>query len=495
GRSPARAAQELAFACLSPGNSRQHGGPGAAKLVPSSQLEHQKNNYQHELIPDKEEGLKDLYARKSRSYSYSLSAESSQHGSRHRDFCSAGLQSKYFTSQTKTLPAKSVAIQKEGVDRAHPLKPILHHKGVSVPVVKTAQPKSSPYMEEGPNSRPSSMSKGKPPAGRSQLAAVLSPWTAEPKQSASHLYRRELAYILKLEADGRNLEEEIRKKEALLREKLRRTKEELRRIQREKELVETEERRDKVEKTHEGKAARHPEEKMFRVAVRPGDGVFGGVQSAEATVPKPGTTLYPQELAMGKLKKERLVASNSKIRDHKPMERLASCSKLALKCSPSPSALSDRESGDHLSAEVRGGLGQCSFCGRKFLSTRLEKHTSICSKSQGSKRKAFDSSKARARGTELEEYQQWKSSERRNNWRQKHEVFIQTLRQARQVQQVLSKGGKVSDLPPLPPIENPDYVACPYCRRQFAPQAAERHIPKCKTVKNRPPPPPQRRRC
>ncbi|KFV93447.1 Zinc finger C2HC domain-containing protein 1C, partial [Eurypyga helias] len=168
-------------------------------------------------------------------------------------------------------------------------------------------------------------------------------------------------------------------------------------------------------------------------------------------------------------------------------------------------------SGNHLSAGVlcmqaasaveQGELGQCSFCRRKFLCTRLEKHMSICGKSQGSQRKVFDSSRARAKGTELEEYQQWKSSEnpqnkppRRNNWRQKHEVLIQTLRQARQVQQVLSKGGKVSDLPPLPPIENPDYVACPYCRRQFAPQAAERHIPKCKTIKSRPPPPPQRRR-
>ncbi|KAF1491789.1 Zinc finger C2HC domain-containing protein 1C, partial [Megadyptes antipodes antipodes] len=486
----------------------------ATKLVPSSQLEHQKNNFQHVLIPDKEESLKDLYARKSRSYSYSLFAESSQHSSRHGGFCSAGLQSKYLTSQTKTLPAKSVAQRKEGVDRAYPLKPIFHHKGVSVPAVNTAQLRSSPYREEAPNSRPGSMSKGKPPAGRPQLDAVLSPWTAEPKQSASPLYRRELAYILKLEADGQNLEEEIRKKEALLREKLRRTKEELRRIQREKELVEAEERRDRqVERTHEQKAARRPEEKTFRVAVRPGDGggVFGGAQSAEATIPKPGTTLHSQELAMGKLKKERLVASNSKIRGRIPMECLASCSELALKHCPSPSALSDRDSGDRPSTEVLymqaasavepGGLGQCSFCGRKFLCTRLEKHTSICGKSQGSKRKVFDSSRARARGTELEQYQQLKSSERpqskpprRNNWRQKHEVFIQTLRQARQVQQVLSKGGKVSDLPPLPSIENPDYVACPYCRRQFAPQAAERHIPKCKTIKNRPPPPPQRRR-
>ncbi|KAM6069570.1 zinc finger C2HC domain-containing protein 1C isoform 1-T3 [Theristicus caerulescens] len=483
----------------------------ATKLVPSSQLEHQKN-FQHELIPDKEESLKDLYARKSRSNSYSLSAESSQHSSRHGGLCSAGLQSKYVTGQTKTLPTKSVVRRKEGVDRAYPLKPIFHHKGVSVPVVNTAQLGSSPYMEEAPNSRPSSMSKGKPPAGRSQLAAVRSPWTAAPKQSASHLNRRELVYILKLEADGRNLEEEIRKKEALLREKLGRTKEELRRIQREKELVEAEERRGReVERTHERNAARRNEEKTFRAAVRPGDGgdVFGGALSAEAAIPEPGTTLHPQELAMGKLKKERLVASNSKIRDHGPVEHLASCSELALKCSPSPS---DQDSGEPPSAEVlyvqaasaveQGGLGQCSFCGRRFLCTRLEKHASICGKSQGSKRKVFDSSRARARGTELEQYQQWKSSERpqnkparRNNWRQKHEVFIQTLRQARQVQQVLSKGGKVSDLPPLPPIENPDYVACPYCRRQFAPQAAERHIPKCKTIKNRPPPPPQQRRC
>ncbi|NXW39983.1 ZC21C protein, partial [Nyctiprogne leucopyga] len=474
-------------------------------------LKHQKNSFQHELIPGKEDSLKDLYARKSQSYSYSLSTESSQHSSKHRGFCSGGLQSKYLTSQIKTLPAKSVARQKEGVDRAYPLKPVFHHKGVNVPVVNTAQLRSSPYMEEAPNSRSSSMSKGKPPAGRSQLAAVLS---AEPKQSASHLYRRELAYILKLEADGQNLQEEIRKKEALLREKLRRTKEELRRIQREKELVKAEERRDReAERTHEQKATRHPGETTLRVAVSQGDGGgdFGGVQSAEATLPKPGTTLHPQELAMGKLKKERLVASNSKIRDHVPTKCLASCSELALKRNPSPSALLDRDPGARQSTEVlytqaasaveQEGLGQCSFCRRKFLCTRLEKHTSICGKRQGSKRKVFDSSRARARGTDLEKYQQWKSSERPqskpsrgNNSRQKHEVFIQTPRQDCQVQQILSKGGKVSDLSPLPPIENPDYITCPYCRCQFAPQAAERHIPKCKTMENRLPAPLQRRR-
>ncbi|NXQ90427.1 ZC21C protein, partial [Nyctibius grandis] len=473
-------------------------------------LEYQKNNLRHELISDKEESLKDLYARKSQRVSYSLAAENSQHGG----FCSAGLQSKYLTRQTKILPAKSVARWKDGVDRAYPLKPIHHHNGVSVPVVNTAQLGSCPYMEEAPNSRPTSMRKKKPPAGRCQPAAVLSPWTTEPKQPASQIYRSQLACILKLEADGQNLEEKIRHKEALLRKKLRRTQDVLRRIQREKALVEAEERRDReAEDTREQKVARHPEEKTLRVAVSPGDGggVFSEAQSAEATIAKPGTTLYPQELAMGKLKKERLVASNSKIQDRIPMEHLASCSELVLKHRPPPSALPGRGAGDHPSTEVlhmqassaaeQDTLRQCSFCGRKFLGTRLQKHRSICGKSQGSKREVFNSRMARAKGTALEQYRQQNPSEnlqnkppRKNNWRQKHEALIQTLCQARQVQQVLSKGGKVSDLPQPPPMENPDYVACPYCSRRFAPHAAERHIPKCKTIKNRPPPPPPRRR-
>lgn len=89
---------------------------------------------------------------------------------------------------------------------------------------------------------------------------------------------------------------------------------------------------------------------------------------------------------------------------------------------------------------------------------------------------------------------QSKTPPRKNNWKQKHEALIRIMSQARQAQQTLTKERKVSDLPPLPPIENSDYVACTYCRRKFAPRVAERHIPKCKNIKNRPPPPPQRRR-
>ncbi|NXF09331.1 ZC21C protein, partial [Smithornis capensis] len=471
-------------------------------------LRHQKNNFQCELIPHKEKILKDLYAQNSQRYSYSISAENTQYSPSHGDFCSAGLQSNHLTSHTCPLSAKSVDRQKEGVDRACPRKTMSYHYSTSVPLVNTVELGSSPYMQEVPNNKSSLISKGKAPAGRCQLAAVLCPGTVEPEPSTPHLYRRELAYILKLEADGRKLEKAIQEKEALLKEKLRRTKETLRKIQREKELVKAKERRDsEAERTHEKKAASHP----FRVTTKAGGGVLGRAQSAEGTIPKPGTPLHPQELAVGKLKKEQLVANNSKMQHNIPMECLASCSKLSPKHSPSPSALSDRDPGDDLSAEVlymqtasaveQERLGQCSFCKRKFLCSRLEKHMSICHKKQDSKRKVFDSSKARARGTELEQYQQWKSSRnpktetppRRNNWNQKDEALIQTMCQARQLQQVLDKGGKVSDLPPVPPIKNPDYIACTYCRCQFAPQAAERHILKCKSLKNRPPPPLQRR--
>lgn len=382
----------------------------ATKLVPVSQLQHQKSSFQ--LIPDKEEGLKDLYASKSQTYSYSLVPEKSQYRSKHRDFCSGGLQN---TSRTRTPPSRSVARRKEGVDRAYPLKPIVHQQDMSVPVVNTARLGSAPYMEKAANSSPSLMSKG-----RYQPAAVLSPCPAEPKQPASS-YRGQRSSIQELEADVHKLEKEIQKQKALLREKLERTKESLRRIQREKELAETGKARyPEMERTHKQMTAKYPEEKIFKGAARPDDGVLHEAQSAEAVILKPGTTLCPQELAKGK-HKERLVASNSKIEGHIPMEHLASCSKPGPKCGSSPSAISEQVSGNHPSTKVlcmqagsaveQGKLGQCSICGRNFLCTRLEKHISICCKIQGSRRKVFDSSKARAKGTELEKYQQLKDYE------------------------------------------------------------------------------------
>lgn len=78
---------------------------------------------------------------------------------------------------------------------------------------------------------------------------------------------------------------------------------------------------------------------------------------------------------------------------------------------------------------------------------------------------------------------------KKTNWRRTHEEFIQAIRSAKQVQQHLAKGGKLSDLPPPPPSENPDYVQCPHCQRRFNEGAAARHIPKCSSFQfNKPKP-------
>ncbi|CAM4589921.1 unnamed protein product [Caretta caretta] len=475
-----------------------------------SQLEHLKNNFQQQLLRDKEEKLKDLCICKSRSYSCSLFSGSNQQDSGLEGFYSAGPHSRYLTSQTSTLPSKWAARRREGVDRSYPLKPVFHRKAESVPVVSTGPLRSSPPMAESPSNRSSSKKRGKLPAARAQPAVFPSPLAAEqPKQSATHPSRAELGYIQRLEAAGQSLEEEIRRKEALLREKLRRTEEELRRIQREKQQVEVEERKEREGlRMQERKAAGLSGGNIFRATARPSEGDCDWEQSPEGAMPVPNNTHLPHVLGIERLKKGRLVASNSKIQEHMSLESMASCSKLVMKHSQGTPAAAPSEQDPaaellHSQAPIgaeQGELGECGFCGRRFLHLRLEKHMYVCSKSQGSKRKVFDSSMARARGTELEQYQHWKGKNTtqneppKNNWRQKHESFIRTLRQAREMQHVISKGGKLSDLPPLPPVENPDYISCPHCNRRFAPKVAERHIPKCKTIKNRPPPPPQRRR-
>ena len=49
---------------------------------------------------------------------------------------------------------------------------------------------------------------------------------------------------------------------------------------------------------------------------------------------------------------------------------------------------------------LKGERVQCETCGRRFIPEAFEKHTRICAKVFASKRKAFDSSKARLAGTE-----------------------------------------------------------------------------------------------
>lgn len=86
------------------------------------------------------------------------------------------------------------------------------------------------------------------------------------------------------------------------------------------------------------------------------------------------------------------------------------------------------------------------------------------------------------------------SANKKSDWRRKHEEFIQAIRAAKEVQQHLAKGGKLSDLPPPPPSENPDYIQCPHCNRRFNEAAATRHIPKCATMLHNKPKPVARKK-
>jgi hypothetical protein len=49
-----------------------------------------------------------------------------------------------------------------------------------------------------------------------------------------------------------------------------------------------------------------------------------------------------------------------------------------------------------------------------------------------------------------------------------------------------AKGGKLSDLPPPPRSNYDHYVECRYCGRKYAADVAERHIPKCANIINKP---------
>ena len=60
------------------------------------------------------------------------------------------------------------------------------------------------------------------------------------------------------------------------------------------------------------------------------------------------------------------------------------------------------------------------------------------------------------------------------------------MKAMREMKAVQAKGGKISDLPPPPRSNYDHYVECKYCGRKYAPDVAERHIPKCANIINKP---------
>lgn len=83
-----------------------------------------------------------------------------------------------------------------------------------------------------------------------------------------------------------------------------------------------------------------------------------------------------------------------------PKPKLAAKPALASK----PTAPPRRSIFDTAVAGGKDGLVSCSICGRNFASDRISKHESVCAKSKSKKRKIFDITKMRVKGTEAESY-------------------------------------------------------------------------------------------
>ncbi|XP_075705514.1 uncharacterized protein LOC142731460 isoform X2 [Rhinoderma darwinii] len=353
----------------------------------------------------------------------------------------------------------TVAKRTSGVDRAHPLQP-LRHRNVS-------------NLQHAPSATSAGI-RHAPPHVRSKSG---------PSQTD---------YWQELEKSQSNLEAEIRRKESVLREKLRRTEEELRRLQTEKKEAEPEERRAgeiqdaktrprrTVTSLKEG-GGRPPSIEQHGGGRPPSIEQHGGGRPPSIEQHGGGRPPSIEQHGGGRVKPAVQGAPLTHVLDAFHQLRLVT-----------PGAPgTGRPSSQQVEEGALLGVGPqspgqqlvpCLWCGRRFTEHRLQRHRAVCERTHGATRKVFDSSKARAKGTDLEQYLHKGRAPapqvREIGWRQKHESFLRTIRQARVVQDVVARGGKISDLPPHPPQENPDYVACPHCSRRFAPRAAERHIPK-----------------
>jgi len=160
-----------------------------------------------------------------------------------------------------------------------------------------------------------------------------------------------------------------------------------------------------------------------------------------------------------------------------------------------------------------GGLGAlvaCRLCSRKFNEKAYRVHSRICEKVFQKKRKQFDSQGARLDGTGAQELaaptrtahgrargraarptahavaaERPVGGGKKGNqaWKYKSQGLRAAIASARGTTVKDSRGREV---PAMPAGPDPSLVQCPHCSRRFNQKAADRHIPRCQSIKAKP---------
>jgi hypothetical protein len=158
---------------------------------------------------------------------------------------------------------------------------------------------------------------------------------------------------------------------------------------------------------------------------------------------------------------------------------------------------------------VQQNLQPCPECGRRFNPTAFQKHAKLCAQVFMRKRKAFDSAQMRLEGNE--DLKSFVESERKvsgtaakrgkakstsngaapapqeaatSKWKEKSEAFRNAMKAARDVSHAIATGAPLP--PPVPSAPDSSLIPCPHCQRRFNANAAERHIPNCQKIINKP---------
>lgn len=151
---------------------------------------------------------------------------------------------------------------------------------------------------------------------------------------------------------------------------------------------------------------------------------------------------------------------------------------------------------------------RCIYCGRFFSEERIEKHQNICGNLKNARPKGLDGQptqtgakvfdakaqrigggsafvsremyEKRVKDREKEVKKDMAKAKEKSSWRKQHEDFVNACRAGR--------GEEVQ--PSTREVSRAGQLQCHHCGRWFSEEAAERHIPICAKVVNRPKPPP-----